>query len=405
MGVSEVAGTDGSVNEIFGRYGASYAALYGVTGEQRRVLQDITDCHSGALGGHIDQCDSCGEVQYRNHSGRNRHCPQCEGGARAEWLLKRGEELLPAPYYHGVFTVDHIWNEVMRWNQQLCYDLLYSVVNGLLKEYGQRYLGGEVGFIGVLYTWGQQLTYHVHLHCIILGGALRSDGVFVASSERQLLPVVALAADFRQRFCDGIGALLQAGKLQLPAGWDTAHIPRQQQASQDKAWEVYLKPPFGKPGTVLEYLAGYVNRIAISNSRIQALTADQVTFRYRDYRDEGAVKSMTLPVHEFMRRFLQHVLPAGFVRIRYFGLWHSGQRHKLAQIRQQLAKEYPGIAPETLTFWFRPLYHDEKQRCPACGEGSLVCIGEFEGTRRQLTHRQRRRLLPSERKWIQRRAA
>ena len=377
-----------------------------MTAQQRRVVQDIIDCRSGALGGHIEQCDRCGEVQYRHHSCRNRHCPQCEGGARAEWLLARGAELLPVPYYHGVFTVDHIWNEVMRWNQPVCYDLLYRVVNALLKEYGQCYLGGEVGFIGVLHTWGQQLSYHVHLHCIILGGVLRADGVFVASGERQLFPVVALAADFRQRFCDGMAALYRSGKLQLPAEWlEADFFAAQQSVSLDKAWEVYLKPPFGKPARVLEYLAGYVNRIAISNRRIQHVSNDRVTFSYRDYRDEGHVKSMTLPVHEFLRRFLQHVLPAGFVRIRYFGLWHPCQRHKMARMRQQLTKERPGIEPETLTFWFRSLTQEEKQRCPACGEGSLVCIGEFKGTRRQLPHRQRRTPLPTERRAILRRAA
>ncbi|MCB0123549.1 MAG: transposase, partial [Caldilineaceae bacterium] len=286
IGVSEVEAPSVSVNEIFRRYGASYAAQYVMTAEQRRVMQDIIDCRSGALGGHIEQCDACGEVQYRHHSCRNRHCPQCEGNARAEWLVARGEELLPAPYYHGVFTVDHIWNEVMRWNQQLCYDLLYRVVNELLKEYGQRYLGGEVGFIGVLHTWGQQLSYHVHLHCIILGGALRSDGVFVESDEQWLFPVVALAADFRQRFCAGVAALYAAGKLRLPAPWlDGDVFAAQQSASLDKAWEVYLKPPFGKPARVLEYLAGYVNRIAMSNRRIEEVSNNKVTFRYRDYRD------------------------------------------------------------------------------------------------------------------------
>ncbi|MCB0109300.1 MAG: transposase [Caldilineaceae bacterium] len=294
----------------------------------------------------------------------------------------------------------------MRWNQQLCYDLLYRVVNELLKEYGQRYLGGEVGFIGVLHTWGQQLSYHVHLHCIILGGALRSDGVFVESDEQWLFPVVALAADFRQRFCAGVAALYAAGKLRLPAPWlDGDVFAAQQSASLDKAWEVYLKPPFGKPARVLEYLAGYVNRIAMSNRRIEEVSNNKVTFRYRDYREEGNIKSMSLPVHEFMRRFLQHVLPAGFVRIRYFGLWHPSQRHKLTGIRRQLVKAHPGIDPETLTFWFRILTPEEKQRCPVCGEGSLICIGEYQGTRRQLAHRQRRRLLPSERRWIQRRAA
>lgn len=363
-----------------------------MSNEQRRVLCDIIDCRSGSLGGHIEQCDSCHEVHYRHHSCRNRHCPQCGGLARSEWLLSRSSELLLVPYYHVVFTLDHVWNPLLRLNQQVCYDLLYAIVNELLKAYGVRYLGGEIGFIAVLHTWGQQLTYHVHLHCIVIGGALQADGEFVTSRGDWLFPVEALSVDFRDAYCAGLVKLYEQGQLRFGAGCESESVFAQHLvASLVKDWEVYIKPPFGRPETVLEYLSGYVNRIAIANSRIEALADDKVTFRYRDYRDESKQKSLTLPVHEFMRRFLQHVLPPGFVRIRYFGLWHPTQRHKLALCRRQLAQELPGIDPESMTLWFRPLTPEERERCPACGEGKLIRIGEFAGTRQQLPHRQRRR--------------
>jgi len=396
-----------SVNEIFRQYGESYEASHRMTKAQRRLMQDMIDCRSGALGGHVEQCDSCREIHYRNHSCRNRGCSQCGGSARSEWLLSRSEELLDVPYFHVVFTIDHVWNPLMLANQQACYDLFYEMVNRLLKEYGQRYLGGEVGFLTVLHTWGQKLNYHVHLHCIMIGGALNADGQFVTSRDEWLFPVEALSADFRERYCHGLVKLYEAGKLRFGSGCETESIFAQKLVeSLAKKWEVYIKPPFGKPETVLEYLSGYVNRIGISNSRILDVSDGKVAFRYRDYRDESKEKCLTLPAHRFISRFLLHVLPAGYVRIRYYGLWHPNQRHKLAQCRAQLTAERPGIDPATLTFWFQPLSAEEKMRCPFCGEGELIPIGEFDGVRQQLPHRQRRRFLTStERRACQRQVA
>ncbi|MEM7130456.1 MAG: transposase, partial [Chloroflexota bacterium] len=325
-----------TVNEIFREYGESYEKSRPMTKEQRRLMRDMIDCRSGALGGHVEQCDSCHKVHYRNHSCRNRSCPQCGGSARSEWLLGRSEELLNVPYFHVVFTIDHVWNPLMLINQQVCYNLFYETVNALLKEYGQRYLGGEVGFIAVLHTWGQQLNYHVHpsatlrtsLHCIMIGGALKAEGEFVTSRDEWLFPVEKLSADFRERYCLGLVKLHEASKLRFGKGCENEGIFAQMLVeSLAKKWEVYIKPPFGKPETVLEYLSGYVNRIGISNARILDVSDGRVTFRYRDYRDDGVEKSLTLPVHQFMQRFLLHVLPAGFVRIRYYGLWHPNQRH------------------------------------------------------------------------------
>lgn len=392
-----------SVNRIFRQYGEAYAASHRLTIEQRRVMRNLIDCRTVALGGHIDQCDRCGAVHYFAHSCRDRHCPQCQGLASAEWLAARAGELLPIPYFHTVFTVDHTWNPLLLVNQKLCYDLLFATANEVLKEFGQRYLDGEVGYVAVLHTWGQQLSYHVHLHCIVMGGALRGDGVFVTSRDEFLFPVVALSAAFRRRWCAGLVKLFESGKLRLAgecADWlESGRFAAQVAESLGKAWEVYIKPPFGQPQTVLEYLSGYVNRIALSNRRIVEVADGRVTFSYRDYRDGSRRKLLTLAVEEFMRRFLLHVLPAGFVRIRYYGLWHPGQRVKLAACRRQLAAQRPplGSDPARLALWLRPL--PDPTLCPTCGVGKLVRMGEFEGSRRQLPHRRRGRpLLASERR-------
>jgi hypothetical protein len=304
--------------------------------------------------------------------------------------MSRAEELLPVPYYHAVFTVDHIWNGLLLANQKVCYDLLYATVSQVLKAYGQRYSGGEIGFILVLHTWGQKMDYHVHLHCILLGGALTAAGTFRRSRSDFLFPVVELSTDFRNAFCQGLAKLYQSGELRLGGAWaEEGFFATQLVTSVGKAWEVYLKPPFGQPETVLEYLSGYVNRIAISNRRLVAVSDNGVTFRYRDYRDDSQEKLLTLPVAEFVRRFLLHVLPAGFVRIRYYGLWHPCQRHKLALCRQQVVQSRPGIDPLSLALFFCPPTAAAQTRCPTCGNGTLVHIGEFEGTRSRLPHRRR----------------
>ena len=235
-----------TVNEIFREYGESYETTHRMTKEQRRLMQDMIDCRSGALGGHVEQCDSCRKYHYRNHSCRNRGCPQCGGSARSEWLLSRSEELLNVPYFHVVFTIDHVWNPLMLINQQVCYDLFYETVNALLKAYGQRYLAGEAGFLTVLHTWGQQLIYHVHLHVIMIGGALKGDGEFEASRDEWLFPVEKLSAEFRERYCLGLVKLHEAGKLRFGKGCENEGVFAQMLVqSLAKNWEVYIKPPFG----------------------------------------------------------------------------------------------------------------------------------------------------------------
>lgn len=378
-----------TVAAVFREFWAGYCERYRPTAGQRRVAADIMACRTATLGGQVAACDRCGVEHFFYYSCRNRHCPQCQGLAKAQWLAQRQRELLPIPYFHTVFTLDHVWNGLLYANQRVLYSLLFALVSQLLKEYGQRYLGGEIGVLVVLHTWAQNLEYHVHLHCIVTGGALTAAGQWQAAQKDYLFPVVALSADFRQRFCAGLRRLYRAGRLDLPAAWEAATFATNLQTSQAKKWEVYIKPPFGGPERVLDYLGGYVNRIAISNHRLVKVAAGQVYFRYR--QDE-AQAVMHLEGVEFIRRFLGHVLPAGFVRIRYYGLWHPNQRAKLQRCRTQLQlpAALPVVVVRTLAEWVLALTGQVLDRCPACQTGRLVVVRTLPVLRPQLPYRRRR---------------
>lgn len=392
----EAAGYE--VADIVRQFGAAYRAKYVLTCEEARVLRDIEECRTAALGGHVDECERCGAVHYYWHSCRNRHCPQCQGLAKAQWSAKRQAELLPIPYFHVVFTLDHVFNGLMKYNQRVLYTLLIALASQLLKEYGERYLGGEVGFLVVLHTWGQKLDYHVHLHCIVMGGALTKEGAWRQADETFLFPVVELSAAFRDAFCAGVSELCRTGQLRFvgdSVAWAEPEFRAAQvAASRAKKWEVYIKPPFGGPEEVLKYLGGYVNRIAISNRRLVEVNAQEVRFTYRDYQAEDKVKVLSLTGEEFLRRFLQHVLPAGFVRIRYYGLWHPCQRRKLEQCRRLLGltSAVPEVVERSVAEWLLELRGVDITRCPTCGEGPLRRIGAVAALRPRCRHRQRRRL-------------
>lgn len=384
------------VADVVRQFGAAYRAKYALTREEARALRDIEECRTAALGGHVDECEQCGAVHYYWHSCRNRHCPKCQGLAKAQWVAERQAELLPIPYFHVVFTLDHVFNRLMKYNQWVLYSLLIAVASRLLKEYGERYLGGEIGFLVVLHTWGQKLDYHVHLHCIVMGGALTKAGAWRQADESFLFPIVELSAAFRDAFCAGVSELQRTGQLRFVGDaveWaDPAVLAAKLAESRAKKWEVYAKPPFGGPEKVLKYLGGYVNRIAISNRRLVEVNEAEVRFTYRDYQDADKVKELTLTGEEFLRRFVQHVLPAGFVRIRYYGLWHPCQRRKLAQCRRLLGltSALPEVVERSVEEWLLALRGVDITRCPTCGEGPLRRIGEVAALRPRCRHRQLR---------------
>jgi hypothetical protein len=335
----------------------------------RKVLDAIVRCRTAALGGHLDKCVSCGHQAISFNSCRNRHCPKCQGNARAKWLAARSAELLPVPYFHVVFTLPHSLSALVLQNKRLLYDLLYHTSAATMLELARdpKHLGADIGFLGVLHTWGQNLEHHPHVHYIVPAGGLAPDSSrWIDSSRRFFLPVHALSRVFRGKFVAGLKQLVAEDKLQFRGSLQHLAAPGcfpsflRQLYQQD--WVVYAKPPFGGAEHVLNYLARYTHRVAISNHRLVAFENDRVSFRWRDYAHGGKKKVMTVSAHEFLRRFLLHVLPGGLVRIRHFGLFANRRRSAaLERCRALLGMAGCVDRPEPSTL-----------RCPACSGIMLV---------------------------------
>ncbi|HEY6488885.1 MAG: IS91 family transposase [Terracidiphilus sp.] len=335
----------------------------------RKVLDAIVRCRTAALGGHRDQCVRCGHQAISFNSCRNRHCPKCQGNARAKWLAARSAELLPVPYFHVVFTLPHSLSALVLQNKRLLYDLLYRTSAATILELARdpKHLGADIGFLGVLHTWGQNLEHHPHVHYIVPAGGLALDGSrWIDSSRRFFLPVHALSRVFRGKFIAGLKQLVTEDKLQfrgsqqhLAASSGLSSFLRQ---LYQQDWVVYAKPPFGGAEHVLNYLARYTHRVAISNHRLVTFENGHVAFRWRDYAHGGKKKVMTVSAHEFLRRFLLHVLPGRLVRIRHFGLFANRKRSAaLERCRALLGMEACVDRPEPPTL-----------RCPACSGIMLV---------------------------------
>ncbi len=378
--------------DVFRLHGDEYRRHYHVSHEQRLVLRDIVQCRTAALGGHVDECDSCGGLRISYNSCRNRHCPKCGALAKMVWLEQQKAQLLPTHYFHVVFTIDHLFNPLARVNQNQVYNQLFASAAETLKAFGRRYLGGEIGFTAILHTWGQTLTAHIHLHCIVTGGALTSDGKqWRATTPDYLFPIVELSAQFRDHFCAGMQkrfdkeAFVFAG--QCASLSDRGTFQRLIAETLAKKWQVYAKPPFSDAAQTLDYLGRYVNRIAISNGRILEINNGFVRFSYRDYKANGERKEMRLPAVEFIRRFLQHTLPKRFVRVRHFGLLAPRYRQaKLARCRALLGTyhETMMVPAATEALLAEMLGHDSTQ-CPLCGVGTMQLQAELKAhpTRRR----------------------
>lgn len=371
------ARTDYEVGDVLREYGDDYRARYPVTADEARVMGALAACRTAALGGQIYECQACGSVEFAYHSCRDRHCPKCQKFARAQWVEKQKVYLLPIPYFHVVFTTDHALNAWLPVNRAVIYALLFEVAAKVLQRFAARELGGELGLTAVLHTWGQTLLGHVPLHCIVTGGALSFDKrSWVRCAPDYLFDIVAVSAAFRDAFCAGLMQLAETGQL---VGVEEAEVKASVAAMQAKNWEVFAKP-FAKPDAVIEYLSRYVHAVAIANYRITQIANGQVSFTYHDHQDGGKQKEMTLTALEFIRRFLWHVLPDGFVRIRYYGLHHSQARvAKLPRCRTLLglAAELPEVKELALTEWLEEVVGVELHRCHFCGAyGSLSYRGE-----------------------------
>ena len=374
------------VADVVREYGASFRATHQVSHEQEKVLQAIAHCRTAALGGHVEVCESCGTEQLSYNSCRNRHCPKGQGSARAKWLAAEQALLLPVPYFHVVFTLPHRLNPLVRVNQRRLYTLLFQTVARTLRKFARdpRHLGAELGLTAVLHTWGQTLTEHIHLHCIVTGGGLTADGTqWRPSPPRFLFVVAALSQVFRGKYLAGLRRLRAKHQLHF-AGESTALTEAEAWTTflrqlQDCPWVVYAKPPWGGPEQVLKYLSRYTHRVAIANSRLVFVGDGVVRFRYKDYSAGDAAKIMELQAEEFLRRFLLHVVPPHFVRIGHFGLVATRTRQeKLARCRHLLAvmaaaatSLLPTKTPETPAASAEPA---PSTLCPACGVGRLRLI-------------------------------
>jgi len=368
------------VADVFRQFGAEYRRHNRLSRQQRIVMRSIEQCRTAALGGHVDQCDHCGALRISYNSCRNRHCPKCGSLSKARWLQARCAELLPIDYFHVVFTTDHAINPIALHNPRQVYDLLFHSAAETLKQFAAKYLGGELGFVAVLHTWGQDLGLHIHLHCIVTGGALAWNGSrWISCRPGFLFPVLALSKVFRDMFCQGLKHLYLCGELLFPgasAQFESHEdFLRLLSQMQSKNWEVYAKEPFAGAEQVLDYLGRYVHRVAISNHRLLSIEDGRVCFHYRDYRDANRPKPMSLKGEEFIRRFLLHVLPHGFMRIRYYGLLHNRRRKsKLMRCRQLLGEcaELPPADYEPYDLLFERLTGIDIRRCPVCGSGRML---------------------------------
>lgn len=370
---------DLEVADVFRRHGAAYRHAHGsrMGRIERRMMAAIEVCRTATLGGHIEACDDCGHRRIAYNSCRNRHCPKCQGLARAEWLADRQAELLPVPYFHVVFTVPAPVAEIAFHNKTEVYAILFQAAARTLRTIAAdpRHLGAETGFIAILHTWGQTLTHHPHVHCIVPGGGLSPDGRhWIPCRARFFLPIHVLSALYRRLFLEQLQAAFDAGRLRFSGTLASLAIARNF-ATQIKTlrkinWIVYAKPPFGSPEQVLAYLGRYTHRVAIANSRLVAMDEAAVRFRWRDYRHGNKTATMRLDAHEFIRRFLLHGLPDGFHRIRHYGFLANGHRTaRLALIRQLLNRPAPDpiVRASDYRERARQLFNIDLDHCPCCG--------------------------------------
>ena len=370
------------VADIFRRHGEAFRRSHdGHLGRiERRIMAAIEVCRTPALGGHVEQCGDCGLVRCAYNSCRNRHCPKCQGLARAEWLEARQAELLPVPYCHVVFTLPPLAAEIAFQNKRAVYAILFRAAAEAMHDIAAdpKHLGAEIGAVALLHTWGQTLQHHPHLHCIVPGGGLSPDQTrWVACRPGFFLPVRVLSRRFRTLFLAQLQAAFVAGELHFSGTLATLAEPTafavRLDALRAVEWVVYAKRPFAGPEQVLAYLGRYTHRVALANSRLTRLADGQVDFTWKDYRQHGKTKVMTLAADEFIRRFLRHAVPDGFHRIRHIGFLANGHRTaKLALCRALLAAPTPDPPPpENYRERTRRLTGQALDVCPHCGGAML----------------------------------
>ena len=379
------------VADIFRQVGLAYRQQHAnaLSRGQRCVMSATERCRTAVLGGHVEQCDTCGHQRIAFNSCRNRHCPKCQSLVRAQWLADRQADLMPVEYFHVVFTLPEEIAAIAYQNKAVMYDLLFHATAETLRTIAAdpKHLGAEIGFIAILHTWGQNLLHHPHLHCVVPGGGLSADGErWIACRPGFFLPVRVLSRLFRRLFLAQLQAAFDAGQLHFFNALEplqvTKAFARYLAPVRKTEWVVYAKPPFGGPQHVLEYLGRYTHRVAISNNRLVDFDGDKVQFRWKDYRHDSHHKVMSLAASEFIRRFLLHVLPSGLQRIRHYGLLANRHRaEKWVRCRELLAVPAPIIVLPNEPLDYRDRYEQLTGRslrdCPQCGQGHMVCIETF----------------------------
>ena len=373
------------IADVFRQHGEAYRVTHGATllPEQRRVMRAIEECRTAALGGHVSECDSCGHQVIAYNSCRNRHCPKCQSLSGAQWVAAQQADLLPVDYFHVVFTVPEELAPLALQNKRVVYDILFAAASQTLLQIAAdpQHMGAEIGLLAVLHTWGQNLMHHPHLHCVVPGGGLSPDGKqWLSCRTGFFLPVRVLSRLFRRLFLQNLQRAFERGELCFHAS--LAHLA-QPRAFADlvgrarrKEWVVYAKPPFGGPSQVLSYLGRYTHRVAISNDRLVKMEDGQVTFRWKNYRRGNQQGTMTLAAAEFIRRFLLHVLPTGFQRIRRYGLLaNRGRSSKLAVCRRLLGVAEDAVQPKAPREGYQAEYEtvtgESIVRCPVCRTGQM----------------------------------
>ncbi len=376
------------VAEVFRVYGQEYRQSHSMSYEQIKVMHHIKVCRSAKLGGHIEQCDRCGFEQNAYNSCRDRHCPKCQTMVKEQWLNDRKAELLPCGYFHLVFTLPHELNPIILCNKRVTLKLLFTAVNETLQAFAKDpkwRLYGKLGFIAVLHTWSQNLSDHFHLHCLVPAGVLSvNKDRWIPAHESFLFKIESLAKEFKKRYLDYLTTAYRKGELIFPgntAGFESPQVfAHLLESLLETTWIAYAKRPFADPEQVLEYLGRYTHRIAISNNRILAIDNGKVTFSYRDRQDNNELKTMSLAADEFIRRFLLHILPAGFMKIRYFGfLAHRNKKQAVTLIRKLIDPDMklPEKIKETISEMMLRLTGTDITCCPKCKKGKMIIIREL----------------------------
>jgi hypothetical protein len=388
------------VADVIKAYGDAFVAQHGgwLTSVQRKALRDLAACRTAVLGGHLQRCADCGHQRPAYNSCRNRHCPKCQALSRAEWLQREATFLLPVEYHHIVFTLPSEVAELALANPTLMYDRLFQAASATLREVAAnpKHLGAQIGVLMVLHTWGQNLHHHPHVHCVVTGGGLscNQQGVldktprWLSCRPGFFLPVRVLSRLFRGKYLAFLRQAMEQGQLTFPASLatlqDTVAFTNWLSPLYAQEWVVYAKPPFGGPQRVLKYLARYTHRVAISNHRLVKLEEGRVTFRYKDYAHNARSKRMTLTAEEFLRRFVQHILPKGFVKVRHYGLLANRHREDRLKLCRRLLLAVNGVAEATTSATAerveaKGIEPTRVRSCPQCGSQRLVWIAVPRG--------------------------